>query len=479
MLTKINKEKANTVGEEHLNEILEGEFFSLWTYPSVYTDEGITKNKVGKELCDALIVFNNDIFIFSEKSISFNPNINIDTAWGRWKRAAIKKSYDQLVGAKNFIESYPDRIYLDKKCTQPFPLNLKNRKYTIHLISIATGIYNHCQNYFNKVKFGSSGSLMTYKIENYDKNSPFIINTADYKKFFHVFDSTTFKLLINTLGSISDLIDYIKKRSSFFENQKIISIPGEEDLLAIYLDIPNQYGFGTLDINKIHSDRALRITEYHWAEFIKTQKYAKLQHQLKSAAYWNYLTKNISDAICEGVVAENINAPLEAHEIAVRMLAAENRSSKAALGYALTYKATTVPDNRRSAIVVKSKCNNYVYFTILIYPYEEKDGDYNKHREKRAEYMNMYGLVSKFKFPEAKYIIVLATDNITAPLKSEAVLALNYPKDLTREERTLARRVMTEENILNKMKIKSPHPYKNKRKPVQSDTVIIDPDIFM
>jgi len=479
MLNKINKEKPNTIGEENLNRILESEFFSLWTYPSVYTDEGITKNKVGKELCDALIIFNNDIFIFSEKSISFNPEIDIKISWGRWKKSAIKKSYDQLVGAKKFIESYPDRIYLDKKCTQPFPLNLTKNKYNVHLISIASGIYTHCKNYFDRIKFGSSGSLMTYKIENYDRPTPFTINTADYDNFFHVFDNITFNLLIRNLGSISDLIDYIKKREKFFKSQKYVNLPGEEDLLAIYLDTINENGFGNIFNSNISADAALRITEFHWTSFKETNKYAELQIELESASFWNNLTKGLSDAICNGLSAENINAPLEAHEVAIRKLASENRSSKAALGQALIYKTVTVPSNRRSGIVVKSKNNKGVYFTILVYPYEEKDGDYATYRARRLEYMQMYGLVTKFKFPEANCVVVISCDNIEAPLKSESVLALEYKKELLREEKTLARRMMIEDNILNKVKVISPHPYRNKKKPSKPDTVVIDPDIYI
>lgn len=442
------------MGEKRLLEVLEKEFFKLWTYPSVYTDEGITKNKIGKELCDALVVFDNKIFIFSEKTIAFNPNIDTEIAWRRWEKSAINKSYDQLVGAMNFIKRHPDRIFLDRECKIKFPIQFDPSRSSIHLISIASGIYSECQRYFNKSKYGSSGSLMTYKVPNLPKQTPFTINIENYNHFFHAFDDITLSLLIEYLGSISDFSDYITKRELFFKNVKYAMLMGEEDLLAIYFDELNNRGFGEIYKKQMEDEEFIRFSEFHWDEFQKSDKYFRIKNQIETANYWNYLTNNISNAICDGNVGENFNAPLEAHESAVRHLASENRVSKSLLGALLMHKKITVASDRRSSIVTQSICNKHTYFVILIYPYEETDGDYEFHREKRLNLMDVYGLVAKFKFPEGKKFVIVSTDNLESPLKSDAVLVLDYSSDLTREQRSLARRLMMEDNILKNVKIK-------------------------
>ncbi|UYA93626.1 hypothetical protein KKS64_p00015 (plasmid) [Klebsiella pneumoniae] len=64
MLRKIIRGSGFTQSEEKLIEFADDAFFGLWSYPNVYSDEGYSKNKIGKEVSDLLVIFDKDIIIF-------------------------------------------------------------------------------------------------------------------------------------------------------------------------------------------------------------------------------------------------------------------------------------------------------------------------------------------------------------------------------------------------------------------------------
>ncbi len=111
MLNQIVKEKGLTASEKHLVQLSEKTFLGLWSYPNVYTDEGYTKNKQGKELCDLLIVFGKKIIIFSDKGgKEFKEGVDVKVAWGRWLRETISSS-KQLYGAESWLKNFHTKPY--------------------------------------------------------------------------------------------------------------------------------------------------------------------------------------------------------------------------------------------------------------------------------------------------------------------------------------------------------------------------------
>ncbi len=66
-----------TPSERYLKYLCDRSFLSLWSYPGVYRDQGVTSvRRIGKELCDMLVVFENHIIIFSDKYCEFNRSDN-------------------------------------------------------------------------------------------------------------------------------------------------------------------------------------------------------------------------------------------------------------------------------------------------------------------------------------------------------------------------------------------------------------------
>ena len=139
-----------TPSEQYLGRLCHRSFLSLWSYPNLFNDRGIVDGRgEGKELCDLLVVFGNDIIIFSDKSCEFKDSGKLATDWNRWYRRAIEKSTKQIYGAERWIRDFPDRIFLDKSCTEPFPITLPHKdQMRVHRIAVALGAKEHCQSFY-------------------------------------------------------------------------------------------------------------------------------------------------------------------------------------------------------------------------------------------------------------------------------------------------------------------------------------------
>ncbi len=69
---------GTTASERALAGLARNAFLSLWSYPNVFTDEGRAKGKGdGKALCDLLVVFGNDVLLFSDKDCAYQSNVDV------------------------------------------------------------------------------------------------------------------------------------------------------------------------------------------------------------------------------------------------------------------------------------------------------------------------------------------------------------------------------------------------------------------
>jgi len=154
----VRKAEGVTVAEKYLARLCEKNFLSLWSYPGVYRDQGKRGNAGdGKEICDLLVVFDRHIIIFSDKHCDLQDSGDVQRDWQRWFKRAIQKSAEQAWGAERWIRQQPNRIFLDRECKHPLPIDLPPIGQEIfHLVVVAHGVSPRIRKIFP----GSSGSLM-------------------------------------------------------------------------------------------------------------------------------------------------------------------------------------------------------------------------------------------------------------------------------------------------------------------------------
>ena len=247
---------GKTPSEQYLAKLCQRSFLSLWSFPNVFTDRGKEKTGIGQELCDLLVVFGNDVIIFSDKSCEYKNTNRLQVDWNRWYNKAIGKSCEQIFGAERWIRLFSDRIFLDASCNVPFPITLPpSDSIRIHRIAVALGAKDACRSFYGSGSGSGSGSLrlntdlspiMADDSEG-ERLKAFTVGHFDRTKgYVHVFDDVTLDIVLGELDTISDFCIYLRKKEQLIQSATVSS-SGEEDILAFYLttmDADGQHGFG-------------------------------------------------------------------------------------------------------------------------------------------------------------------------------------------------------------------------------------------
>ncbi|NBK99630.1 MAG: hypothetical protein EOM50_16765 [Erysipelotrichia bacterium] len=275
----IIKSAGSTPTEKVLAHFGELSFLSLWSYPNPYTDEGKKNDGDGKELCDLLVLFGNHVLIFSDKSIEYKDTGRLEIDWRRWYKKAIHKSASQIYGAENWIKTYPDRIFLDSKCKNKFPLQFPNANNLIIHRIIVTPLSGESM----KNLIGGSGTLSINSNvkdnEHYD--NPFCVGHINSQKgYIHILNETSLEILMRELNTVNDFIEYLTKKEELMLSNQLVHVAGEEELLAIYQE--------TIDENNNHAfifeDTNIVISEGFWENHIKRPEYL-LRHEADKISF--------------------------------------------------------------------------------------------------------------------------------------------------------------------------------------------------
>lgn len=278
---QVNEE--STPSEKYVFTICRKSFLSLWSYLR-------PKGKKGNELCDILVVCEPHIIIISVKDCKMKDTGNFKTDWERWHRASVEESISQLFGAERWIEQNPKVIKKNGGDGLDFP-EIFTRK--IHRIVIA---------------FGGIGV------------APFKYPDPE-QKFVHVFDEKSFTMIINELDTITDLIQYLDVKETFYKRgAETIYHGGEEDLLGFYL----------LN-NKTLPEKAdsLILTDDLWSGYNEEKKKVGLDKQLEQSRFWDGIIEDFSQHYFKGDL--EVGNSLSEVENVLRIMAKEDRSARISL----------------------------------------------------------------------------------------------------------------------------------------------------
>ncbi|MBY8187533.1 SEC-C domain-containing protein [Vibrio fluvialis] len=437
MLKPIKKETSVNESELFLSELAESTFFSLWSYPNIYRDEGCSKTNTGKEMCDLFVLIGNDAIVFSDKSIEFKGDPDCRVTWNRWYKKSIYASISQLHGCYSWLRNHPSRVFLDRECQEKFPFPLDEIE-NIYLVAIVDDLS------FRTEHIGNIGYDFTLKNEK-NSSTPFKIGLDDAKKpFTHVFNKSMFQELMNELQTVTDFIEYLKAKENAIKSGTIITADCEEQILAAFLkNRDNTCITGTLRDKGSPYD----FKSTTWSEYKNKSSYYKL-HLSRYLAMDNLL-KYLSDAIVTSNVGLGKDEPLETHEIAVRMLAREPLLSRKILAKSFEDKYLEVPKGIRSSRLVQSIYFKDVTYIFVFYP--QNDESFSEYRETRLKLNGAYALVAKRKMPDLKKIVVISTQTLGEETLSEDIVYYNFERQLTSEEKIEADQISRRAHILDKV----------------------------
>lgn len=448
MLKPTIKKKGSTDRERYLEKLANTSFFGLWSYPSLYTDEGINKHGIGEELCDLLVVFGKDIIVFSDKDVKFNGEIDLDIAWKRWFKRAVSKSCRQLYGAKSWIRKYPDKIFLDERCSVKIPFEL-TRDINIHLVAVTCNSAKFSDKYFGEQV--PSSFVQHFSLNEKEcLEKPFHVGWLDQsKKYIHILDERSLDLLLSELDTIYDFINYLNEKETAIVEKRLSVAAGEEEILAYYYREQESLNSLTGSIGKLEVTQGMTLVLQGgiWEEYIEQGGGRTREKIRQRSIFWDSLINRFSAHILSANVGLGQDLSFEVHERAIRFLASECRLSRSFLATAFLEKLQEVPSDRRSARLIQSPQYKSLIYVFVFLPRDEWQSD-KDYREERSGYNYAYALVAKYLNPSASNVVVLATDTKGSFSRSEDVLAAEFDQPLSDEELRLARQYHEKENIL-------------------------------
>jgi hypothetical protein len=375
---------------------------TLWCHPNVFTDEGRGNGKGdGKELCDLLVVFGNHVVLFSDKDCQYKPHRDPKVAWSRWYKRSIEASARQLAGAKSWIERFPDRLFLDRQCQHPLPLQIPAPEHRrVHLVAVARGATASAVEHWKLVanRLGdnndlfrgppgpSSGSLMLCteieKRQHYER--PFQIGwPLGRSQCVHVFDDETLDVIFSVLDTVPDFVRYLEKKEELLQRPgEHLVVPGEEDLLAMYLSSARG-GDQEPSFPPPSGCELVVLREGVWKELSASKPFHARAKANRISYLWDTLIEFQTSHLIAGS-AHTIDGDYSVTSIehVLRKMAEETRLTRRALGAAV-HRARRVskPGKRYTCTVLRPGTMGRAYVVLTLpKPKNMAHEDYIEHR---------------------------------------------------------------------------------------------------
>lgn len=450
-MSKIIRGDGFTRTEKHLKYLCERSFLSLWSYPNLFRDQGKRPGSAGdgKEICDLLVVFGNEILIFADRFCEFPDRGNIIIEWKRWYKKAIEDQIKTIFGAAAWIKEHPDRIYIDKHCTQKLPFHLGPQdRIRFHYIIVASGAGERCRK-----ELGGSGSLMLVP----GMDSPLSAADKDVKPFcigalvrdnniVHVFDDVTLDIVMGELDTIVDFVRYLREKERFIGSGNLIVSCGEEELLSLYMmsklseRVPFRYVgsqphlarppeyTGAHKLLQVSSDlvnggdfqfpdtseRAkIYLDEGHWLELLNSPEYKDYKNANKLSYKWDAFIERIGKFALDDQLtdprSEVVDRSIGRHEKNIRLWASTSRAQRASLCAIIEDLYRSSKDNEFRFQAIRLLEQPDVAYLFLLVPYADA-ASYEHYREIRQSLLTAYCMIFKWKQPGLKHVLGIATE---------------------------------------------------------------------
>ncbi len=379
-----------------------------------------------------LVVFGNDVLLFSDKHCQYKDTGNTAVDWRRWYRRAIFKSVDQLHGAEKWLRERPEQVYLDKHCKHRFPLPLPpsvTARY--HRIAVTRGSADACRRFYG----GSSSAslLITSDVtgQNAGANPFFVGQVRASKPFVHVLDETTLDILMGELDTVADFVAYLNKKEAFMTRPgRHVLASGEEQILAIYLTKENEAGEHDIVLPD-GSDNydGISLDEGFWEDMRVNPQYVARKKADKVSYVWDQL---IEKFIKVGN-PQWLKIPMTAGkgrldvEPGLRIMASETRFRRRYLGEMLIGMLRELPPGKTYTRFVPCQDGHTQAYIFVAVPRDVMP-TYEDYREARFAALLAYCKVARLKDRKASGIVGIGFDNDAPHFKnmSEDFVYLDY-----------------------------------------------------
>jgi hypothetical protein len=255
---------------------------------------------------------------------------------------------------------------------------------------------------------------------------PFSIGQLNPEKgFVHVLDDTSLDILLRTVNTINDFVNYLEKKEQFVLSGLLIDAAGEEDLLAYYLQDVNEND--EHDFIFEGEVTGVVIDEGFWEDFSSNpQRLAQLEANKISYA-WDALIESFTKHILGATQYYSSHDDVASLEKIIRFLARESRTRRRMLAKSLLDIIRDTPNDMRFTRVIGPSYPGDPFYVFLLLPHSEYVS-YRKYREVRQKFLEACCMVVKVNFPEALDVVGIATESGFGDGRSEDAIYLDCRK---------------------------------------------------
>ena len=340
-----------------------------------------------------MVIFRDDLLIFSDKSCAYPDTGNEIFDWQRWFRRAVAQSAHQVHQAERWILSQPDRVFLDAKCTQRLPLPLPAAdRLKVHRICVATGAGDRCQAATGRTSLAINVNVL-------DDAEPFTIGRIQgVSGWLHVLDGSSLNLLLNELSTIADFVAYLDAKRKLLDGGMFQSALSEADVLARYLW--HGRSFPPVSTRYVVSPNL-------WPQMEADPSFQAGRRENSISIFWDRLIEYLTEHYLQGTLETGNELEFTEYEEIVRIMASESRFHRRVLSKAILERADRARDAKISTLLPSAHPD--VVYTLLIDRGAQGES-YSEYRTHRQRELYMRCVAAKAARPLCRFIVGVALD---------------------------------------------------------------------
>lgn len=395
-----------TPTEKILARLANETFLEPWSYPNLY-------KKKGDELCDLLVVFENSMIVFSDKSCVYPCSDNPKQDWSRWYRRSIEKSAKQIRRAEGWLKRHPDRVYLDSKCTRHMPVSIP---------VAGSKIYRVCLT-FNGPPLGYYYTPNMARLE--PGFPPHAIGPIDSEDgWIHVLDGEDLPPLLKELSTVRDFVSYLDTKERAINDCSLLFAASELGLLAYYI-----YHGRTLPASQFGLCLLWDLRE--WESLLQHPDHERRSALDQYSFVWDDLIVRLIDEYKGAELEIGNNLDIHSFEKMLAFMNREERFARRCLSRWIYERLQRVHDSHSqadgpytAASALPSSDHEDLIYVLLVTPGSTKDA-HREHRKQRYQELVLRCYAAKARFPERRYILGVAMDSSNGRGGSEDFVLLD------------------------------------------------------
>ena len=383
---RFKKSEGLTESEAILARLCERSFLQLWTYPNLFKEPG-------KELVDLMVVFRNDVVLFSDKSCAYPDSGDPLLNWKRWFSRAVGKSAHQIRRAEHHVRTRPERIYLDASAREPLPISLPPAAdMRVHRICVATGASDRCRAVTGQPMLGIDLTIA-------DDQAPLRIGAvSEAGGFLHLFSAEALELVLHELDTACDFVAYLVAKEAIAASGKFEGAPTEADVLAYYLHHNRSFPASTEEF----------VLQPNLWQQVEAQDAFREGRRLNAIhRTWDRLIEYVTRQFLDEQLEIGNETTMGDYERVVRIMASESRFWRRVLSEGIEERAVRARDGWIGTMLPSEQ--NDVIYVLLIGPGAPQDG-YAAYRQERTRELLLRCHAAKAARPAVRYVVGIGLD---------------------------------------------------------------------